>query len=129
MTSPKGHPFPDMDVYDDSCLHIEHKRYFFTVKGVSVTLTRTEFRVLSRLVKGIDEIVSFEDLWEHGWNPKKPFKLKTVHVFVSRIRGKLAPHGLKINSVVGVGYILSHGSCCPVREKMRHRSVSQADSI
>jgi DNA-binding response OmpR family regulator len=100
------------DVYDDSCLHLEYKRYFVSVKANALALTRTEFRVLSRLVKGINCIVAFEDLWEHAWGPNKSFNLKSIHVFVSRVRRKLAPFGVRVDSVVGVGYILSHGSCC-----------------
>jgi DNA-binding response OmpR family regulator len=100
------------DVYHDSCLHIEHSRYFFTVKGTRLALSRTEFRILSRLIRGINRIVSFDDIWSYAWQRNKAFKLKSVHVFVSRVRRKLEPFGIRINSVVGVGYILSHDSCC-----------------
>ncbi|HKR13991.1 MAG TPA: helix-turn-helix domain-containing protein [Pyrinomonadaceae bacterium] len=100
------------DIYDDSCLHLEHKRFYVSVKGKPLALTRTEFRVLSRLVKGINCIVQFEDLWAHAWGPGKPFNLKSIHVFVSRVRRKLVLFGVRVDSVVGVGYILSHGSCC-----------------
>lgn len=100
------------DTYDDSCLHLEYKRYFVSVKGKALALTRTEFRVLSRLVRGINRIVAFDDLWQHAWGPNKAFNLKSIHVFVSRVRLKLAPFGVRVDSVVGVGYILSHGACC-----------------
>jgi DNA-binding response OmpR family regulator len=95
------------EVYNDSCLHIEHQRYFFAVKGTPMALTRTEFRVISHLVQSIDRIVAIQDLWDYAWSPGKSFNRKSIHVFVSRVRRKLAPFGLRIDSVVGVGYILS----------------------
>ena len=105
---PKDQP----EIYDDSCLHLEHKRYFVTAKGKALPLTKTEFRILSRLLRGINSIVTFEDLWGYAWGTNKSLNLKSIHVFVSRVRLKLAPFGIRVDSVVGVGYILSHGTCC-----------------
>ena len=106
---------PQVSVYDDSCLHIEYRRYFFAVKGTSILFSKTEFRILARLVRGINSIVAFEDLWEAGWGQEKPINRKNLHVLVSKVRRKLEPVGVRVNNVVGVGYILSHGSCCHTR--------------
>ena len=100
------------EVYIDSCLQVEHRRYFAAVKGTPLTLTRTEFQLLSCLAGNIGRIVSVEELWAFAWKPNKPFNRKSVHVFMSRVRHKLVPFGLKVNSVVCVGYILSHDTCC-----------------
>ena len=99
-------------VYVDSCLRIEHQRYYLAVKDVPVKLTRTEFRIVSFLVSNINQIVRLEDLWKAAWDANKSFNRKSIHVFVSRVRRKLAPHGLRIASVVEVGYILTHDRCC-----------------
>jgi DNA-binding response OmpR family regulator len=115
---PKG-----ADVYTDSCFHIEHRRYFVAVKGTRVPLTKTEFRVVSGLARNIGRIVMFEDLWAYAWKGK-PFNRKSVHVFVSRVRRRLAVYGLRIDSVVGVGYILSHGTCCS-----NETTISQSQEI
>ena len=114
------------DIYHDSCLYLEHKRYFVSAKGKSLALTRTEFRILSRLIRGINGIVAFEDLWHNAWGPGNSFNLKSIHVFVSRVRRKLAPFGVRVDSVVGVGYILSHGSCC--KEDSQAQANSSADA-
>lgn len=79
-----------------------------------MVLTKTEFRVLSYLIRNIDQIVAVEDLWAYAWGPSKSLKRKSIQVFVSRVRRKLAPFGLRIDGVVGVGYIFSHGACCSV---------------
>ena len=102
----------DNEVHEDSCLVVEHKRFFASVKGIPLSLTRTEFRVLSLLASNIGQIVTKESLWAFAWRPGKVVSQKSIHVFVSRVRRKIAPYGLKIDSLVGVGYILSHGTCC-----------------
>src|SRR5262245_50930758 len=99
------------DTYDHSCSHVEHRRYFVAANAQPISLPNTEFRVLSRVIRGIDGVVAYEDLWEPAWG-KESFNLKSIHVFVSRVRRKLVPFGVRVDSVVGVGYILSHGSCC-----------------
>lgn len=100
------------DVYVDSCLRVEHHRYFLAVKGTPVKLTHTEFRIVSCLVSNIDQIVTLQDLWNSAWDATKPLNRKGIHVFISRVRRKLVPFGLRIDSVVDVGYIFSHDRCC-----------------
>lgn len=102
----------DEAVYSDSCLYIERKTYFAAVRGVPLRLTRTEFKLLLCLVSNIDRIVTVKDLWAFAWKSNKQFNRKSIHVFMSRVRRKLLPFGLRVDSVVGVGYILSHGTCC-----------------
>ena len=116
IPGPRQQSFPNAgsegEVYVDSCLRIEHKRYFLAVKGTPVKVTKTEFKVISCLVSNINEVVRLEALWKSAWDPGKSFSRKSIHVFMSRIRRKLAPFGLRIDSVVDLGYILSHGTCC-----------------
>lgn len=100
------------DVYADSCLVLDEKRYFVAVKGVSLKLSKTEFLIVSCLVSRMNGITRLEDLWRHAWDEKKAMNRKSIQVMMSRVRGKLAPRGLRIDSVVDVGYMLSHGSCC-----------------
>jgi two-component system OmpR family response regulator len=100
------------DVYTDSCLLIEQKRYFAAVKGVPLKLTRTEFKILSCLASNIDRITRLEDLWNSAWSPAKSFNRKSIQVIMSRVRAKVVPRGLRIDSIVDVGYILSHDRCC-----------------
>jgi DNA-binding response OmpR family regulator len=100
----RGHPFPGV------MLEFVDGRPRRT--ATRLVLTRTEFRILSHLVRNINSIVPSADLWEHVRGASKPLKPKTIHVFLSRVRGKTDPFGLRIDSVVDVCYILSHGACC-----------------
>lgn len=100
------------DTYEDSCLLIERKKYFAAVKGSPLKLTRTEFRMLSCLASNMDRVTRLQDLWNTAWSPSKPLNRKSIQVMMSRIRAKLAAKGLRIDSIVDVGYILSHDRCC-----------------
>ena len=102
----------DVGIYADSCLRVEHRRYFVSVKGKPLKLSRTEFKIISCLVSNIDNVVRLDALWSAAWDPNKAMSRKSIQVFISRVRSKLSPFGLRIDSVVDLGYILSHGTCC-----------------
>ena len=97
---------PDEDVYDDGYLRVEHKNYFLSCGGQAVFLPRTEFLLISRLARSIERAVSSEDLWQYARGGTKPFNSESLHVFMYRLRSKLMPHRVRIDTVVNVGYRL-----------------------
>jgi DNA-binding response OmpR family regulator len=94
------------NVYDDGYLRVEHKNYYVAVGGQSIKLPRTEFLILSRLAHAPDRIVTAEDLWEHAWGNAKPVNTESLHVYIYRLRNKLTPYNLHIDTMVNVGYRL-----------------------
>jgi DNA-binding winged helix-turn-helix (wHTH) protein len=40
------------------------------------------------------------------WGDSKPYNSESLHVHIYRLRGKLAPFGIQIETMVGVGYRL-----------------------
>ena len=94
------------DVYDDGYLRVEHENYYLACAGQSLKLARTEFLIISRLVRSADRIVTSEDLWEHAWGSSKPLNSESLHVYIYRLRNKLAPFKLHIDTMVNVGYRL-----------------------
>jgi len=68
--------------------------------------------MLSCLASNMDRVTRLQDLWNTAWSPSKPLNRKSIQVMMSRIRAKLAAKGLRIDSIVDVGYILSHDRCC-----------------
>jgi DNA-binding response OmpR family regulator len=50
--------------------------------------------------------VEAEELWRHVWGDSKPYNAESLHVHVYRLRGKLAPFGVQIETMVNVGYRL-----------------------
>jgi DNA-binding response OmpR family regulator len=102
---------PSDDVYDDGFLRVEHKNYYVACGGQSLKLPRTEFLIFSRLARSPERIVSAEDLWEYAWGDDKPLNTESLHVYIYRLRNKLVPYGLRIDTMVNVGYrLLLRGS-------------------
>jgi DNA-binding response OmpR family regulator len=94
------------DVYDDGYLRVEHKNYYVACGGQSLKLPRTEFLILSRLSRSPERIVTAEELWEYAWGSEKPVNMESLHVYIYRLRNKLAPFKVSIDTMVNVGYRL-----------------------
>jgi len=94
------------DVYDDGYLRVEHKNYYVACAGQSIKLPRTEFLIFSRLARTPERIVTAEDLWEYAWGSTKPVNAESLHVYIYRLRSKIMPYKLRIDTMVNVGYRL-----------------------
>ena len=94
------------DVYDDGYLRVEHKNYYVACGGQSLKLPRTEFLILSRLARSPERIVTAEELWEYAWGNDKPVNMESLHVYIYRLRNKLAASKVSIDTMVNVGYRL-----------------------
>ena len=94
------------DVYDDGVLRVEHRNYYVSYSGQSIKLPRTEFLIFSRLARSPERIVTAEELWAYAWGDSKPLNTESLHVYIYRLRSKLQPHNLHIDTMVNVGYRL-----------------------
>jgi DNA-binding response OmpR family regulator len=94
------------DIYDDGYLRVEHRNYYVACGGQSLKLPRTEFLILSRLARSPERIVTAEDLWEYAWGNQKPVNTESLHVYIYRLRNKLAHRKVRIDTMVNVGYRL-----------------------
>ena len=94
------------DVYDDGYLRVEHSAYYVSCGGTPLKLPRTEFLIFSRLVRSPERIVPAGELWEYAWGNEKPLNAESLHVYIYRLRNKLTPFNLTIDTMVNVGYRL-----------------------
>jgi DNA-binding response OmpR family regulator len=94
------------DVYDDGFLRVEHENYYVACAGTPLKLPHTEFLIFSRLVRTPDRIVTAKELWGYAWGNDKPLNTESLHVYIYRLRAKLATYGLQIETMVNVGYRL-----------------------
>jgi len=106
LTAQKSTNPPEDDIYDDGYLRVEHKNYYVACGGNPLKLPRTEFLIFSRLARTPDRIVTAEDLWTSVWGGGKPLNSESLHVYIYRLRAKLATFGLQIETMVNVGYRL-----------------------
>ncbi len=101
-------------VYDDGYLRVEHENYYVSCGGQPFNLPRTEFLILSRLVRTPGRIVTTSELWEYVWGSAKPVNAESVHVYIYRLRNKFANCRLSIDTMVNVGYRLMLEDPTPV---------------
>jgi DNA-binding response OmpR family regulator len=94
------------EVYDDGYLRVEHQNYYVSCAGDSLKLPRTEFLIMSRLARSAGRIVTAEDLWTCAWGQEKPLNSESLHVHIYRLRNKLLPYDVTIDTMVNVGYKL-----------------------
>ena len=106
---------PPQDVYDDGRLRVEHDNYFVSCDGQALKFRRAEFLLLSRLALNTGRVVRADELWRHTWGESKPYNAESLHVHVYRLRNKLAPFGVRIETMVKVGYRLIPASRAPER--------------
>lgn len=106
ITETPSQPQAPDDVYDDGYLRVEHKNYYVACAGQSLKLPRTEFLIFSRLARTPERIVTAEDLWHYAWGATKPVNAESLHVYIYRLRNKLLPFHLRIDTMVNVGYRL-----------------------
>ena len=85
----------DDEVYDDGYLRVEHKRYFVACKETQIALSKTEFRLFSRMARSMDRVVRAVELWEHAWGLQKPLNNESLHVTMCRVRRKFEAYRFK----------------------------------
>ncbi len=101
------HHQSDDSVYDDGSLRIEHNSYYIACNGRIITLARKEFLIISRLARSSDRIVTSEEIWRYAWGDGAAFNAQSLRVHIHRLRHRLAPFRVKIDSMINVGYRLT----------------------
>src|SRR3712207_171624 len=113
-SSPAARHTP-LDVYDDGRLLVEHENYYVACDGEALRFRRAEFLLLSRLAQNAGRVVKAEELWQYVWGKSKLYNSDSLHVHVYRVRNKLAPFGVRIETMVNVGYRLVPAAEVPQR--------------
>ncbi|MBM3883010.1 MAG: response regulator [Verrucomicrobia bacterium] len=85
-------------------LVLDVPRHCVTVRGESVTLTATEFRLLTVLAQRRGRVQSREVLLRDVWEYDSAIDTRTVDTHMRRLREKLGPAGRLLDTVRGVGY-------------------------
>ncbi len=102
----------DSNVYDDGFLRIEHENYYVACGGRRVSLPLKEFLIFSRLARNAERVVTSEEIWRSAWGDA-PFNSLSLRVHIHRLRRTFESFGLRIESMVGVGYCLATPAARP----------------
>lgn len=95
------------NVYDDGYLRVEHDNFYVNCAGNRLTLPLKEFLIFSRLVRNIERVVTSQEIWRSAWGVDAPYNSLTLRVHIHRLRRTFHPFGIRLDSMVGVGYCLS----------------------
>jgi len=77
-----------------------------TLAGEPLELAAREWAVLEVLLARVEKIVSKESIIQAMANWGEELSLNAIEVYVSRLRAKLEPAGVRIRTVRGFGYML-----------------------
>jgi DNA-binding response OmpR family regulator len=106
LSAPSGGQDPG-EVFDNGLLRVEHDNYYVSLGGRPLKLPRKEFLIISRLTRNFDRIVASEEIWRYAWGDAAPFNAESLHVHIYRLRRRLEPAGLHMDTMINVGYRLT----------------------
>jgi two-component system, OmpR family, response regulator RegX3 len=86
-------------------IRVDFARHEVAVDGKPVSLTPSEFRILTLLLTSPDRAFTRREIMEHVWNTPHVPDERTCDAHISNLRRKLGP-GERIATVRGVGYRL-----------------------
>jgi two-component system OmpR family response regulator len=79
------------------------------VKGASVLMTATEFRLLEFLLRRAERVVTREEIVQYVWGDGIGGDSNVVDVYISYVRKKLRPAGHLVRTIRRVGYTIKEG--------------------
>ena len=80
--------------------------YRVTIRNEEVALGPTEFKLLQFFLANPDRVFTRDQVLDRVWGDHRFLELRTVDVYIRRLRGALRAHGAEalIDTVRGVGY-------------------------
>ncbi|MGD9505222.1 MAG: response regulator [Syntrophobacteraceae bacterium] len=97
-------PHDAESVWQEDGLRLEMEAHRATVDGDEVSLTATEFKLLSELVRNKGKVQTRDQLLDKVWGYHFNGYARTVDTHVRRLRQKLSRHADRIETIRGVGY-------------------------
>ena len=100
-----GAPEPNAPkLWEREGLKIDFEAHQVEIDGEDVTLTATEFKLLTVLISGAGKVQTRDNLLDTVWDTHFEGYSRTVDTHVRRLRQKLGPYADWIETVRGVGY-------------------------
>ena len=93
------------DVLRVGPFELDRATFEIRLDGEKLGLTGLEFRLLAALLEKRGQALSREALLREVWGYRNVAQTRTVDTHVRRLRAKLEPHGDRIETVHGEGYL------------------------
>lgn len=87
-------------------IEIDEKTKTVTINGAGVSLTPNEYNLLHYLIRHHDRAVSRDELLEQIWGFHTEIQTRASDDTVLRLRKKLAPGNVVVDSIWGFGFLL-----------------------
>lgn len=94
----------ESDLLEIGRVRLDPGRRQCTVGGVQVTLTAKEFDLLYALMQARGNVLTRSHLMDRIWGYHGDSESRTLDTHVRRVRDKLGPDGMRIQTIRGVGY-------------------------
>jgi len=85
-------------------IFLDSETHQVTIKGVSLELTATEFKLLRLMMERQGRVQTRDHLLLNVWNYETEIETRTVDTHVRRLREKLGSEAGWIETIRGVGY-------------------------
>lgn len=87
-------------------IQLDYNKHIVTVNGKKVDLTLKEFEILKLFMQNIGTVFSRDRLLSEVWGVDYLGESRTVDMHIKTLRKKLGNEGVRIETVIGVGYRL-----------------------
>ncbi|GMA65326.1 winged helix-turn-helix domain-containing protein [Alicyclobacillus fastidiosus] len=90
-------------------LFLDVEREELVQNGMSISLSRIQFRILYFLVRSLSRPVRTEDIMEYAWGKNSKVSKSELYVYISRLRARVGDHPRSpkiLISIRGFGYLL-----------------------
>lgn len=118
--------------YDDGRLLIDLDNHRVEVRGKPVKLTRTEFHLLSILLRKVGRVVTHEDLIQEVWGTEKEASLGSLKLYIHYLRQKIEDQPKKPYYLLaewGIGYRLLKPRKEQISQQLGDTSRSSVSTI
>lgn len=87
-------------------IQLDYNKHIVTVNGKKIDLTLKEFEILKLFMQNIGTVFSRDRLLSEVWGVDYLGESRTVDMHIKTLRKKLGNEGVRIETVIGVGYRL-----------------------
>ncbi len=103
-------PSPKQAIFTTGELTIDYTQHLVMLQGLSIQLSRTEYKLLTTLAQNVGMVLTHELLLERVWGAEYNRDVDFIWVYISRLRRKIetnSRHPRYILTVPDVGYKLA----------------------
>jgi two-component system OmpR family response regulator len=86
-------------------MHVDLAAKRLRIRGIGVELTTREWALLRLFLRSPGRVLSKDEIIDGLCRDDEPVAPNTVEVYVSRLRAKLEPAGVRVRTVRGFGYL------------------------